>query len=38
MIIELSDEQVIKLTELTGIEIEDMSDAEYAIAVVLDNA
>lgn len=37
MIIELSDEQLIKLAELTGIEIEDRSDAEYAIAIVLDN-
>lgn len=38
MIIELSDEQLIKLTELTGIEIADRADAEYAIAIVLDNA
>lgn len=37
MVIELSDEQLIKLAELTGIEIADSSDAEYAISVVLDN-
>lgn len=37
MIIELSDEQLTKLTELTGIEIADGEDAEYAISVILEN-
>jgi len=37
MTIELTDEELIKLTELTGIEIADRADAEYAIAIVFDN-
>lgn len=37
MIIELSDEQLTKLTELTEIEIADRADAEYAISVILEN-
>lgn len=38
MIIELTDEELIKLEELTGVTIKDHSDAEFAISVILENA
>jgi len=37
MIIELTDEELIKLGELTDVEIKDHSDAEFAISVILEN-
>ena len=38
MIIELTDEELIKLGKLTDVEIKDSSDAEFAISVILENA
>ena len=37
MIIELTDEELIKLGELADVEIKDRSDAEFAISVILEN-
>lgn len=37
MIIELTDEELIKLGELTDVDIKDPSDAEFAISVILEN-
>ena len=37
MTIELTDEELIKLEELTGVDIKDPSDAEFAISVILEN-
>lgn len=37
MIIELTDEELIKLGELADVDIKDPSDAEFAISVILEN-
>ena len=37
MIIELTDEELIKLEELTDVHIKEPSDAEFAISIILEN-